>query len=189
MQVAFLDVLHEQEVLGGRAGKVVGVKSVTEADAGEVAVGEHGRHLLPARLTHDDHFGSCDVFGVAIWLPWRQRVPRPRAAADRRQCHLVERGQAAMADGPAGFGPPGHGQDTWAAGIWWRPPLTGSRLNLGALPLHCRFAVRAGCHDAIVAATRTAPGTLPGPRQQRRCDAPRAVAGPCVGSSAYPALP
>jgi hypothetical protein len=41
-----------------------------------------------------------------------------------------------VADGPAGFGPRGHRQGTWAAGIWWRPPLTESRLNLGALPLH-----------------------------------------------------
>ena len=77
-----------------------------------------------------------DVVGVAIWLPWRQRFPRPRAAADRLPCHLVNRGQAAMADDPAGFGPRGHRQDTRAAGIWRRPPLTEGRLNLGALPLH-----------------------------------------------------
>ena len=130
------------------------MKSVTEADAGEVAVGEHGRHLLPARLTHDDHFGSCDVFGVAIWLPWRQRVPRPRAAADRRQCHLVERGQAAMADGPAGFGPPGHGQDASgrsrhlvAATTHGKPPQ--SRRAAAPLPVRCpRWLPRrdSSCH-------------------------------------------
>jgi hypothetical protein len=61
----------------------------------------------PGRLTHDDHLRARDIVGVAIWLPCRQRVPGPRAAADRLECHLVERGQAVTADGPAGIGPRG----------------------------------------------------------------------------------
>lgn len=81
-QGAFLDVSHEHEVPAACAGRMTRPKPVTKADAGEVAVREHDRHPLPRRLTRDDHFGASDVTGIATWLPWRQRIPRPRTACN-----------------------------------------------------------------------------------------------------------
>jgi hypothetical protein len=112
VQVAFLDVSHEPVVVAVAAGRIVWVKTVAEADAGEVAVGEQDGDPLPMGVSGGDHFGAGDVAGVVARLPWRQWVLGPGAVADGLVCHWVEGGLPAVADDPAGFSPGGHRQGT-----------------------------------------------------------------------------
>jgi hypothetical protein len=130
---------------------------VAKTDAGEALVGEQDRDTLSRAAPSDDDLGVGDVVDVGIRLPWRQRVARLCAVADRLEGRPVEPRPPAVGEDRARLCVCAFGQDTRLAGSGRPPSLAESGRNLGTLPLKFWIAVQAGCHDEMVVQSLSTP--------------------------------